>query len=249
MSLKFKKHLFFFVTIILLSPIIGYSQSKNGKLEINEVAKDFYVYTTYGDPGNGELFPANGMYLVTNDGVILIDTPWDTTQFQPLLDSIKIKHNKSVSICIATHFHEDRTAGLHYYRTQGIKTFTTRKTDSLSILRNKPRAEFLLVSDTTFHLGQYSFETFYPGQGHSPDNIVIWFNNERILYGGCFIKSCDSDGPGNLSDANIPEWIESTKRVITKYNHPNIIIPGHQSYDKKSALKHTLNILNRFQKK
>ncbi|HQF28632.1 MAG TPA: subclass B1 metallo-beta-lactamase, partial [Bacteroidia bacterium] len=106
-------------------------------MEINEVAKDFYVYTTYGDPGNGELFPANGMYLVTNDGVILIDTPWDTTQFQPLLDSIKIKHNKSVSICIATHFHEDRTAGLHYYRTQGRKTFTTRKTDSLSILRNK----------------------------------------------------------------------------------------------------------------
>ena len=236
-------------TIVFLLPIFSFSQQLNKKLEIKEIKKDFYVYTTYGDPGNGELFPANGMYVVTNDGVVLIDTPWDTTQFQPLLESIKIKHNKSVSICIATHFHEDRTAGLYYYRSLGIKTYTTNKTDSLSILRNKPRAEFLLVNDTTFHLGQYSFETFYPGHGHSPDNIVIWFNNERTLYGGCFIKSCDSDSPGNLSDANIPKWIESANRVLTKFPNPSIIIPGHQSFNKKSALEHTLKILKRFQKK
>jgi hypothetical protein len=36
------------------------------------------------------------MYLVTNQGVVLFDTPWDSTQFQQLLDSIKIKHGKDV---------------------------------------------------------------------------------------------------------------------------------------------------------
>lgn len=55
------------------------------------------------------------MYLVAKDGVVLFDTPWDTTQFQPLLDSIKLKHDKNVIICIATHAHEDRTGGLEYY--------------------------------------------------------------------------------------------------------------------------------------
>lgn len=33
----------------------------------------------------------------------MFDTPWDTTQFQPLLDSIKFKHNMNVLMCIATH--------------------------------------------------------------------------------------------------------------------------------------------------
>ncbi|MFX5718714.1 MBL fold metallo-hydrolase, partial [Acinetobacter baumannii] len=73
----------------------------------------------------GEKVPANGLYAVTPKGVILIDCPWDTTQFQPLLDSIRAKHDKRVVACIATHSHADRTAGLTYYRAKGIRTYTT----------------------------------------------------------------------------------------------------------------------------
>jgi metallo-beta-lactamase class B len=40
------------------------------------------------------------MYLVTKDAVILLDAPWDTTPFQPLLDGIELKHNKNVVIPI-----------------------------------------------------------------------------------------------------------------------------------------------------
>ncbi|MFK9866853.1 hypothetical protein ACJENL_27360, partial [Escherichia coli] len=82
------------------------------KLEIRQLTKDFYVCITYGDPGNGTMFPSNSMYLVTDAGVVLIDTPWDTTQLQPLLDSIRVKHNEQVIMCLATHFHADKTAGI-----------------------------------------------------------------------------------------------------------------------------------------
>ena len=51
---------------------------------------DFYIYTTY-NTYQGNRIPANGMYLVTGAGVVLFDTPWDNTQFQPLLDSIQLK--------------------------------------------------------------------------------------------------------------------------------------------------------------
>ena len=71
-------------------------------------------------------------------------------------------------MCIATHFHEDRTAGLEYYRQQGIKTFTTRQTDDLSKKSGKKRAQFFIDKDTTFTLGQYSFNTYFPGMAMHP---------------------------------------------------------------------------------
>ena len=104
------------VTIIfffLITNIFGQSTKKN--IEISHLTGDFYIYTTYSLVA-GSLFPANGMYLVTDSGVAMFDTPWDSTQFQPLLDSIQARHHKRVILCIATHFHEDRTAGLEYYR-------------------------------------------------------------------------------------------------------------------------------------
>ena len=155
----------------------------NNNLRISPLTGDFYIFTTY-NLYKGEKIPANGMYMVTDHGVVMIDSPWDTTQFQPLLDSIKAKHNKNVVMCFATHFHEDRTGGFDYYRQLGIKTYSTRRTDELSKKRGMKRAEFLMDKDTVFTVGQYSFQIYYPGHGHAPDNIVVWFEKEKILYGG-----------------------------------------------------------------
>ena len=73
----------------------------------------------------------------------------------------------------ATDWHSDKTAGLEYYRQMGIKNYTTVLTDALSKKNDKKRAEYLMTKDTVFTVGQYSFETFYPGQGHTEDNIVV----------------------------------------------------------------------------
>src|SRR5580698_7690752 len=96
-------------------------------LVVTHLSDNFYVYTTWGQYGT-QSYPANGLYLVTPDGVVLIDTPWDSTQFQPLLDTILQRHHQPVVFCIATHWHSDKTAGLSYYRSRGIKTYSTRLT-------------------------------------------------------------------------------------------------------------------------
>lgn len=237
------------IILIFFFSGIAFGQNQNPKLTISHLTKEFYIYTTFGDAGNGYMFPANGMYLVTNKGVILFDTPWDTTQFQPLLDSIRTRHKQKVVMCIATHFHEDRTAGLSYYRQLGIKTYTTKQTDDLSKEKNKPRAEFLIQNDTTFLVGESSFMTYYPGKGHSPDNIIIWFNSDKILYGGCFVKSIETENIGNLSDAYIDEWIKSVKNVQAKFVNPQFIITGHQSWKSNKTLMHTLRILKKYKNK
>lgn len=225
-----------------------FGQIDGTKLKISKLTGDFYIYTTY-NTYEGSQIPANGMYLLTNNGVILFDTPWDTTQFQPLLDSIKIKHIKNVTFCIATHWHSDRTDGLEYYKLQGIKTFTTELTDKLSKENNKKRAEFLMINDTVFNVGQYSFEVFYPGEGHTADNIVVWFGNQKILYGGCLIKGAEAENLGYLGDANIMEYESTLKKVQRKFPDPKFIIVSHHDWNNKNSLIHSIKLARKLKKK
>jgi metallo-beta-lactamase class B len=232
--------------IFSLTSIFG--QIEEAKLKISHLTGDFYIYTTYNTYEESKL-PANGMYFVTTNGVVLFDTPWDTTQFQPLLDSIKLKHNKSVIMCIATHWHSDRTQGLEYYKKQRIKTYTTKQTNELSKKNNKKRAEFLISKDTVFNIGQYSFEIYYPGEGHTADNIVIWFDKEKILYGGCLIKGAEAKNLGYLGDGNVFNYETTLKNVQKKFPNPKFIIVSHSDWKNINSLKHSLKLAKKLKKK
>lgn len=239
----------FFTTILLSIALTNiYGQTENAKLKITKLTGDFYIYTTY-NSYEGSQLPANGIYLVTKQGVVLFDTPWDTTQFQALLDSIQTKHNQTVTLCIATHWHGDRTEGLEYYKKMGIKTYTTTLTDQLSKTNGKKRAEFLMSQDSVFNVGGHSFETYYPGEGHTTDNIVVWFKNEKILYGGCLIKGADDESLGYLGDANIKQYETTLKNVQIKCPDPKFIIISHSDWNNINSLKHSIKLARKIKKK
>ncbi|HTH56536.1 MAG TPA: BlaB/IND/MUS family subclass B1 metallo-beta-lactamase [Cyclobacteriaceae bacterium] len=229
------------IVILFLQLGEGFGQSGEAKLKISHLTGDFYIYTTY-NYFNGNRTPANGMYVVTEKGAILIDSPWDTTQFQPLLDSIRVRHNTKAAMCIATHFHEDRTGGLEYYKRKGIATYTTKRTDELSKKNKKKRAEFLITHDTTFAIGQYVFKTYYPGHGHAPDNIVVWFEKEKVLYGGCLIKSTADNNLGNLGDASVNDYAAAVLNVQQKCRNPKYVVPGHNDWTNTRSLLHTFQM-------
>lgn len=233
--------------IILFSLTKLFGQSNQPNLRISHLTGDFYIYTTF-NLYEGNKIPANGMYLVANNGVVLIDTPWDTTQFQPLLDSIKSKHSKIVIMCIATHWHSDRTEGLEYYKKKGIKTYTTISTDELSKKNGKKRAEYLIKKDTTFNIKQYTFKIFYPGQGHTSDNIVIWFPQEKILYGGCLIKGADAENLGYLGDGNTKEYYTTLMKVQKKFPGPEYIIVSHNDWKNLNSLNHSIKLAKKLKR-
>ncbi len=232
--------------ILFLTDLLG--QTTAPKLIITHLSGDFYIYQTY-NTYKGSRISANAMYLVTDKGVVLFDTPWDTTQFQPLIDSIQARHQQKVVICIATHSHEDRTGGLGFLNQKGVKTYTTTHTDKISKENGRQSARYLIKNDTSFEVGKYRFQTYYAGQGHTPDNVVVWFEKERILYGGCLIKSIEAKDLGNLADANVKEWAFTLRRIQTKCLHPQFIITGHDDWTSKQSINHTLRLIKEFKKK
>jgi metallo-beta-lactamase class B len=191
------------------------------------------------------MFPANGLYLVTPKGVVLLDTPWDSAQFRPLLDSIWLRHKQTVVLAIATHYHNDRTAGLAFLRQQGIKTYTSKTTWDLCAKFGEPQSEFYFTRDTVFRIGGLEIETYFPGGGHTRDNIVIWLKEDKILFGGCLVKSRESNSLGNTADAHLQQWENSIRNVMGRYPGPNIVIPGHGGWGNRRTLKHTLNLLKK----
>jgi glyoxylase-like metal-dependent hydrolase (beta-lactamase superfamily II) len=235
----------FFQLLIIVTPLFAVGQSK---LQIKKLQEDFYVFTTY-QSYKGIAFPANGMYVVSKAGVLMIDTPWDSTQFQPLLDSIEKRHHQKVKYCIATHSHEDRTGGLEYYSSKGVQTFTSSLTDSICRKNKQKRAGFVFTKDTVFTFGNHSCKTIYGGPGHAPDNIVVWFEKENVLYGGCLIKSTEAKDLGNLADANVSGWPQTIKNIQQQVGKPDYVIPGHQDWSNKRSLEHTLKLLKEHSKK
>ena len=211
------------------------------KLIIEPLSGNFYVYTTFNTYQDSKV-RANGVYLVTKKGVVLFDTPWDTTQFQPLLDSIQLRHKKKVIMAFATHWHSDKTAGLEYYKQLGIRTYTTELTDQLSKKNNAKRAEFLMNKDTSFLVDQYHFETFYPGEGHTQDNIVIWFPKEKILLGGCLIKGAKDQNLGFLGDGNTKTYASTLLKVQNKFPNPKYIITTHSDWRDINSLKNSIKM-------
>lgn len=233
------------IVLFLVISFNSFGQKKNSPLPISHLTGDFYVYKTFHDY-NGTLISANAMYLVTDKGVVLFDAPWDETQFQPLLDSIKAKHNKEVIMLFATHSHDDRAGGFDFYRKKGIKTYSIKLTDDILKKENKPRAEFIIPNDKTFTVGQHTFEVYYPGKGHASDNVVVWFDKEKVLYGACFIKSADAKDLGYLADSDVKEWKKSIGKVKAKLKNPKYIIPGHEDWTNTESLNHTLKLVDEY---
>lgn len=243
-SMTFMKNRFILWLCLLCaieSPAFAQKQGK--PLHISWLKGDFYVCTTYGLLEDGSRFPSNSLYVVTHKGVVMIDVPWDTTQTRPLLDSIEARHHKKVIACISTHFHIDRTAGLDILKRRGVQTYATAATLRLCRERGEQMAGYTLNADTTFDFGNHMVQTYYPGKGHTADNIVVWFPGDHVLYGGCLVKSITSGDLGNLADAFVGDWERSIRNVQQKCKAIAYVIPGHGTWKSKNALDHTLLLI------
>ena len=213
------------------------------KLKFSRLTNNVYVYTNY-KLFAGSQFPSNSMYVVTDEGVVILDTPWDEEQFQPLLDSIQKRHARKVVLCIATHYHADSTAGLEFFAKKGIATYSSRYTYDLCAKHGEKQAQHYFSKDTVFKIGGRRIETFYPGEGHTKDNIVIWLPEEKILYGGCLIKSHESPDLGNIANASLDKWDGTMKKLIDKYPVPAVVVPGHFAWSEgRRALRYTRKLL------
>ena len=54
-------------------------------------------------------------------------------------------------------------------------------------------------------------KVFYPGPGHTSDNITVGIDGTDIAFGGCLIKDSKAKSLGNLGDADTEHYAASAR--------------------------------------
>jgi metallo-beta-lactamase class B len=221
---------------------------KKPPLKVTPLNDRVYVHTTYGVYQNAAV-PSNGLIISTNAGVVLIDTGWDTKDdldntrqlIQWVVDSL----HQPIRLCIVTHAHDDRVGGISELKKAGVRVISTPLTAQKAVKAGYESPDSILPADTTFKIGEESIRCFFPGEGHTSDNIVVWLPKQQILHGGCFVKSVGAFGMGNIADANLKEWGNSIRNVMKQFGTAKIVVPGHDEWGDTKALEHTLKLLEK----
>ena len=206
-------------------------------ITIKQLKPNLYQHVSYQHVEGYGNVPANGLIYIENNSAYIIDSPWSNKDSQELLNWVEQKGMK-VKAVIATHFHHDASGGLALFNDNNIPTYASQMTNNLLKQKDRASAKHEIVGNH-FSFEHFQAEVFYPGRGHSPDNIVVWLPKTNTLFGGCFVKSTKSKTLGNLGDASVEQWPESIDSVLNKYPNIKNVVPGHGSIGTTEMLQHT----------
>lgn len=219
---------------------------KNGEMEITQLSADVYQHVSY-NLWKQKFTPSNGLVVIDQKNAYIIDTPWQKKDTKVLVEWIKQK-GFLLQASVSTHFHDDRSSGIEYLNQIGVKTVASQLTNQLLEKENKALASIGFEGDS-YWLLKNKIQAYFPGAGHTMDNIVVWLADEKILVGGCLIRSMASKGMGYTADGSIGSWSETVRKVQQKFTDAKVVIPGHGKLGDQSLLTHTIELANQAKQK
>ncbi|MCX2740534.1 subclass B1 metallo-beta-lactamase [Pontibacter anaerobius] len=227
--------------LLLLLPAFTL-RAQEQPIQVTKIAPKVYVHTSF-QKYNGVLFPSHGLLVSTNDGVVLIDTGWGNEPTEQLLAWVKTNLKQPVKVCVPTHWHDDKMGGIGAVQAQGIPVVTSELTATLAAANGKGTPDITFATDTTFTIGKQKFEVYFPGGGHTLDNVVVYLPQQKILFGGCFVKDTQAKNLGNTADADLESWPVAIQHVQQRYPKAKVVVPSHGPWGNRSLLSHTLELL------
>jgi glyoxylase-like metal-dependent hydrolase (beta-lactamase superfamily II) len=188
-------------------------------------------------------FISNAAFVVTHDSVVVVDALGSPALALELLAEIRRVTPLPVKHVIVTHYHADHIYGLQTFRDHGARVIAhTRAQEYLNSdtarLRLKDSRESLfpwideqtrlvpadrwLEGSTQLTIGGTRFEISHAGPAHTPEDLVVWLPEHRVLLAGDivfrgripFVGLADSGG-----------WVKALDRLLA-YD-AQVIVPGH----------------------
>lgn len=207
-------------------------------IQLKKVAVDLYFL--YDD------LSSNSAFLVTDEGVLVIDTRQHPAHGRDLLERIRKITDKPVKWVINTHAHGDHYYGNPAFKAAGATIIAQRdvaagmvKNEQLEFKRRRaffkslnldPAEVKTVLPDVTFdsrvtlRLGGRVIEIMYLGPGQNPGDTLVYFPHARALYvGGPFANNNWS----NMSfTPSMDGWIALLEKIAAMENVA-LFLPGH----------------------
>jgi glyoxylase-like metal-dependent hydrolase (beta-lactamase superfamily II) len=211
------------------------------------------VYVVQGDTGRGSEGRPNAGFIVTRQGVVVVDALASPSQGEALLRTIRSVTQQPVAWLVLTHHHPDHHFGAIVFRRAGAKVIAHPDTRVLASEAGRdalvadwvrvvgPDAmrgfEFADVPDRpvtsadTLRMGGRTIVISHPGAGHSAGDLVVWLPKERVLFAGDILIE---DGVTMVVDGSAPELLRSLARIDSL--RPRVAVPGHGALPKRPEL-------------
>lgn len=234
-------------------------------LQVSEIEKDVYVVT------DKDFHDSNVLVMKMTDGtVVLVSSPFENLGTKSLMDWVRKTLKPKKMVAINPHFHFDGTGGNEVYHEFGVETWSSDLTKQLRQATSKKSLEktassytrddlkqrllklnlvaaqntFSLARGKTFDFSGEKVELYFPGHAHSPDNVVVYFPKQKLLFGGCMIKP---EWLGYLGDAKIEAWPESARK-LQRFD-VKTVVPGHGPWGGAELIAKTINVAEKNLKK
>jgi glyoxylase-like metal-dependent hydrolase (beta-lactamase superfamily II) len=202
------------------------------------------IYAVPGDTGRGSEGRPNAGFIVTREGVVVVDALASPEQGERLLRTIRRVTRQPVVWLVLTHHHPDHHFGAIVFRRAGAKVIAHPDTRVLASEAGKDALvadwtrvvgidamrgfEFAdepdrpVTTADTLHLGGRTIVITHPGAGHTAGDLMIWLPAERVLFAGDLLVE---DGVTMVVDGSSRELLRAL-RAIDGLN-PRVTVPGH----------------------
>ncbi|WP_049721264.1 DIM/SIM/IMP family subclass B1 metallo-beta-lactamase [Gilvimarinus polysaccharolyticus] len=238
------KKTFVFLLIVIVLPAFAQSEKS---LEIRPLTPNVYLHTSFKQIEGYGLVDSNGLIVIDGEDAYLIDTPWSEADTQQLLSWLADRGYKLMA-SVSTHSHEDRTAGIKMLNAMSVPTYTSQLTQTLLERDDRSLPTHAFAGDE-FTLGGGLIELYYPGAGHTQDNIVAWLPNSNLLFGGCLVRAHEWEGLGYVGEASISVWADSIRNIKAREYAIDLLVPGHGKVGGAGILDHTIKLAEAAHKK
>lgn len=242
-----------FVLSVLFLPVFISGQGQiiniSPDIQLIHLNDSVYIHTSWIQLPEFGRFPSNGMIVIKNGKAVMVDTPNNNEQTEQLAIFLSDSMNIKIETVIVCHYHIDNLGGLEYLHSQGVNSVSLDLTKLKCTELNLPLPKLVFENSLDINFYGREIQCRFFGGGHTYDNIVVNLPQEKILFGGCLIKSINSTNLGNLADAVVDEWDSTVETLMNEIPGAETVIPGHGNYGGRELLDNTLNLVKEYKQK
>jgi glyoxylase-like metal-dependent hydrolase (beta-lactamase superfamily II) len=195
-----------------------------------------------GSPANRN-FISNAGFVVTRDGVVVIDALGSPALALRLLAEVRKHTDKPVTHAIVTHYHADHIYGLQALKAAGAKIIAHQaareylNSDTARLRLEASRIELApwidkdtrlvpadewLDSERELVIGGVALRIKPVGPSHTPEDLVVYLPQEKVLFAGDLVFRNRIPFVGQ---ADSRQWIKALDALLSF--DASVILPGH----------------------
>lgn len=198
--------------------------------------------TALGSPAN-QNFISNAGFIVTGQGVVVIDALGSPALAQQLVEAIRKVTPQPITHVIVTHYHADHVYGLQVFRALGARILAHNaarsylNSDNARLRLQASRQELSpwidantelveadewLEAERELDLGGLRLQIKHVGPSHTPEDLVVYLPQQRLLFAGDLVFRARIPFVGQ---ADSRRWIAALDGLLAL--DTRLIVPGH----------------------